>query len=327
MEISEELKKCFPAVQENVILKDYSTFRIGGPAKYFFSPTNKIELKSAIEKAIELGIDWKILGGGSNTLIDSNGFDGLVILLKNNPAKEDFNFTKQADGSCRAEVIACWPLFFLISQSVENDLSGMEWAIGIPGTIGGAINGNAGAYNQEIAEQVEGVEALQIKNDFVAERYFTKEDCKFGYRDSIFKNDPSLIILSAKIGLKQGDPQKIKERIKENMEKRNAKQPRGFSVGSVFKNYTGSVSEEISDQYPQIRIFMEKGSISAGYLIEQCGLKGVNVGGAMISNEHANFIINHNNASSGDVLALIDLIKKEVRNKFGLELREEIKIF
>jgi UDP-N-acetylmuramate dehydrogenase len=327
MEIFEELKNYLPAIKESVVLKDYSTFRIGGPAKYFFNPENKAELKLAIEKSVELGIDWKILGGGSNTLIDSNGFDGLVILLKNNPKKEDFNFIKQVDGSCCAEVTACWPLFFLINQSVENNLSGMEWAIGIPGTIGGAINGNAGAYNQAIADQVEGVEALQIKNDFVAEKYFTKEDCKFGYRDSVFKKNPDLIILSAKIGLKQGDPQKIKEKIKENIEKRNAKQPQGFSVGSVFKNYTGAVNEEVLNQYPQIKVFMEKGSIPAGYLIEECGLKGVNAGGAIIANEHANFIINSNSASSGDVLALIDLIKKEVRNKFRLELQEEIKIF
>lgn len=327
MKILEELRKCIPEVKENIELKDYSTFKIGGKAKYFLISKNKKELKLAIEKAIELGINWKILGGGSNTLINSNGFDGLVIVFKNSAVKADFVPIKLDEENYYIETRGDWPLFFLVNESAENNLSGVEWAVGIPGTVGGAINGNAGAFNQSIGDSIEEVEALEIKNDFVFEKYFTKNDCDFSYRNSIFKKNNNLIILSAKIKLEKSDTKKIKEKIKENIERRSSKQPKGFSVGSIFKNYIGVVDEEIINQYPEIKTFQEKGSISAGYLIEECGLKGVSVGGATISSEHANFIINNGNASSDDVWALIDLIKKQVKNKFKINLEEEIIIF
>jgi UDP-N-acetylmuramate dehydrogenase len=327
MEIFDELKKYLPGVKQDVSLREYSTFRIGGLAKYLFVPKNKAELKMAIEKAIELGIEWRILGGGSNTLISSSGFNGLAIIFKSNGAKADFKPIKLDDNNYYVETMASCPLFFLVSEASENNLSGMEWAIGIPGTIAGAINGNAGAFNYSIGEQIDGVEVLEIKNDFVTERYFTLEDCEFGYRDSIFKSNPNLIIVSVKIRLKEDKQEKIKERMKENIAKRSGKQPQGFSIGSIFKNYTGVVEKEIIDTHEQIKVFAEKGAIPAGYLIEQCGLKGTNVGEAVVSNEHANFIVNSGNATSEEVLALICQIKTEVKNKFKIDLEEEIKIF
>lgn len=327
MEIFDELKKYLPGVKQDVSLREYSTFRIGGLAKYFFVPENKAELKMAIEKAIELGIEWRILGGGSNTLIGSSGFSGLAIIFKSNGSKPDFKPVRLDDGNYYVEAMANWPLFFLANMASETNLSGMEWSVGIPGTIAGAINGNAGAFNYSIGEQIEGVEVLEIKNDFVTERYFAPEDCEFGYRSSIFKNNPNLIIVSAKIRLKEDEQEKIKERIRENIGKRSGKQPQGFSIGSIFKNYTGTVEQEITAEYPQIKIFAEKGAVPAGYLIEQCGLKGANVGEAIVSSEHANFIVNAGNATSEEVLALICMIKTEVKNKFKINLEEEIKIF
>jgi UDP-N-acetylmuramate dehydrogenase len=322
----EELKNVLPEIKENISLKDYSTFRIGGMAKYFLIAKNKEELKIAIKKARELKIPFKLLGAGSNTLIDSNGFDGLVIVFKSAPKSEDFIIQTEND-FCVVQVEAPWPLFFLVKEAERNSLTGLEWAVMIPGTLGGAINGNAGAFGQSMGEQVVEVEVLEINNDSIQEKVLQNQDCDFRYRFSVFKNNPNLLILSAKIKLKKGDEKAIKEQIKENLAHRQGKHPKGFSVGSIFKNYAGEISEAILNEYPDLKNMLSKGQVPAGYLIDQCGLKGKTIGGAKVSDEHANFIINNNNASSDDVLMLIDLIKKEVQNKFGIVLEEEIKKF
>jgi len=322
----EELKNVLPEIKENISLKDYSTFRIGGIAKYFLIAKNKEELKIAIKKAKELKIPFKLLGAGSNTLIDSNGFDGLVIVFKSAPKSEDFIIQTEND-FCVVQVEASWPLFFLVSEAEKNSLTGLEWAVMIPGTLGGAINGNAGAFGQSIGEQVIEVEVLEINDDSIQEKVLQNQDCDFRYRFSVFKNNPNFLILSAKIKLKKGDGEAIKEQVKENLAHRQGKHPKGFSVGSIFKNYTGEISEAILNEYSDLKNMLSKGQVPAGYLIDQCGLKGKTIGGAKVSDEHANFIINNNNASSDDVLMLIDLIKKEVQNKFGIVLEEEIKKF
>lgn len=324
--IFKELQTFLPGIKENVELKDYSTFKIGGPAKYFFKPGNEIELKIAIQKALDLKIKFKILGGGSNTLIGSQGLDGLAIIFKNKPPIEDF-LPVQINNEYFVEAPADWPLFFLVEQAGISGLSGMEWAIGIPGTIGGAVNGNAGAFGVSIGDSIDGVQVLEIKNNFVSERFFAFEDCGFGYRGSVFKNNPDLIILSARIRLLKGDAEKIKEQIEINFSKRKDKQPKGFSIGSIFKNYEGEVLADILNTHVGLKEFLIKGAIPAGYLIEQCGLKGRSIGGARVSDEHANFIINAGNATSEDVLELIALIKSEVKEKFKIILQEEIKIF
>ncbi|MFA5086800.1 MAG: UDP-N-acetylmuramate dehydrogenase [Candidatus Paceibacterota bacterium] len=322
----EELKKALPGIKENVELKDYSTFRIGGPAKYFFKAENEIELKIAAQKALDLKINFKILGGGSNTLISSQGFGGLAIIFKNKPRVEDF-LPVQINNEYFVEAPADWPLFFLVEQAAISGLSGMEWAIGIPGTIGGAVNGNAGAFGVSIGDSIDGVQVLEIKNNFISERFFTSEDCGFGYRSSVFKNNPDLIILSARIKLMRGDAEKIKEQIENNISKRKDKQPKGFSIGSIFKNFKGEVPADALNSHAELKEFLIKGAIPAGYLIEQCGLKGQSIGGARVSEEHANFIINTGDATSEDVLSLIALVKNQVEAKFQIVLQEEIKIF
>lgn len=322
----EELKNVLPGIKENVSLKDYSTFRIGGMAKYFLIVKNKEELKITIKKALELKIPFKLLGAGSNTLIDSNGFDGLVIVFKSAPKPEDF-IIQTEDDFCIVQVEAPWPLFFLVQEAERNSLTGLEWAVMIPGTLGGAINGNAGAFGQSIGEQVIEVEALEINDNSIQEKVLQNQDCDFKYRFSVFKNNPNFLILSAKIRLKKGEGEIIRKQVMENLAHRQGKHPKGFSVGSIFKNYTGEISEAILNQYPDLKNMLSKGQVPAGYLIDQCGLKGKTIGGAKLSDEHANFIINDNNATSEDVLNLIVLIKKEVEEKFGIILEEEIKKF
>jgi UDP-N-acetylmuramate dehydrogenase len=326
MEIYQQLKNEFPRLETDVSLKDYSTFRIGGPAKYFLRTSDKNELKNIIARAAELNIPFRVLGGGSNTLIDENGFDGLVLVYGvKDVSKEKTIMEKKEnpDGFYMITVNAATPLFFLINQL--NDFTGLEWAAGIPGTIGGAINGNAGAMGESISDIVEAVEALDVSAGNVEEKEIKKKGCLFGYRSSFFKDNPEIIIVSAVLKMAKGDREEIKKRIAENIGKRTGKQPKGFSIGSIFKNYEGYVDEETEKSFPDLKIFREKGIISAGFLIEKCGLKGKIIGGAKISEEHGNFIINFDNARSEDVIGLINLIKKSVKEKFSIDLKEEIK--
>ncbi|KUK49814.1 MAG: UDP-N-acetylenolpyruvoylglucosamine reductase [Parcubacteria bacterium 33_209] len=283
-------------LKENVLLSKYSTFRIGGPAKYLIEVSDPKELERAIEKALELDLRFLVIGGGSNILFSSKGYDGMVIVFNlGNKFLIDDNLI---------EVNASMPLNYLVNKL--DSYTGLEWAVGIPGTLAGAINGNAGAFGGEMSDLIKKVKALEVKDRKIIERDFSKEDCNFGYRNSIFKNNPNLIITSAILELKKGNTEEIKDKIRNNLSKRILKQPKGFSIGSIFKN---------GDNF------------SAGELIEKAGLKGMQIGGAKISEDHANFIINLGDATSDDVLALIKIIKKAVEEKFSIKLEEEIKIF
>ena len=321
--VFEDLKNEFPRLEEDVMLKDYTTFRIGGPAKYFLRTSDKKELKKVIERAIKENINFLVIGGGSNTLFSSKGFDGLVIVYKVENIKERPLIEKIGDDYFKVD--ATIPLSSLIMEM--RSFSGLEWGVGIPGTLGGAINGNAGAIGESIADSVESVDVLEIKNGEVLEKTFNKKECCFGYRTSIFKNNQELLIVSVELKLSKGEENEIQERIKSNLEIRKAKQPKGFSVGSVFKNYNGKISDLIVSGYPELKSFNEKGIIPAGLLISLSGLKGKKIGDAKISEEHANFIINLGNATSDDVMSLINLIKKTVKENFSIDLEEEIKIF
>ena len=283
-------------LKENVLLSEYSTFRIGGIARYLIEVDNAEDLKKVIQKALELNLQFIVIGGGSNILFSSKGYNGLVIVFKSN---NTFSINDNL-----IEVDASVSLNYLINKL--NNYTGLEWAVGIPGTVAGAINGNAGAFGGEMSELIKQVKVLEIKDNQIIEKDFSKEDCKFSYRNSIFKNNPNLIIASAILELKKDSEENVKQKIKNNLSKRMSKQPKGFSIGSIFKN-----GEDFS----------------AGELIEKAGLKGLQIGDAKISDEHANFIINLGKATSDDVLELIKIVKKEVKEKFSIDLEEEIKIF
>ena len=297
--IIEELRNEFPLIKEEISLKEYTTFRIGGNAKYLLKVSDIKELKRIVEKANKFKIPFLVIGGGSNILFSSKGYDGLIIVYKQNKVIDPI-----INKNNLIDVCANIPLSALISKL--KGLSGLEWAVGIPGTLAGAINGNAGAFGESISDSIESVNVLELKdNDFIEKKY-NKNDCQFSYRNSVFKDNQNLIIVSAIIKMSDDATEEIETRIKDNLSKRNLKQPKGFSAGSVFKNGDG---------------------FSAGALIEKAGLKGLQIGDAKVSEDHANFIINLGNASSEDVINLINIIKKEVKEKFLIELEEEIKIF
>lgn len=289
-------------IKQNEPLANHCTYRIGGPARVLFSAANEREIVAGIEIAKENRFKIMILGGGSNILFSDRGFDGLVLKLAN-------NFIKIAEEKeDRAVVLAGAgaPLAALVKFALDNSLAGMEWAAGIPGTAGGAIRGNAGAFGREIGASVLRVRALEISGKSVVPAIVGKEDCAFGYRESVFKRNKNLVITAAKFVLEKGNANEIADKIKECAEKKRISQPLDFpSAGSVFKNPEGFFAAKI---------------------IEDCGLKGRSAGGAQISEKHANFIVNRGNAKADDVLALIAQIKAAAKEKFAVDLKEEIEI-
>ena len=282
-------------MSKNILLAPYTTFKIGGTAKYFCEARSKEGIIVAITMAKKENLPFFILGNGSNILISDAGFDGLIIKVKSASSRTKIKSNK-------IYIDSGVLLAKLASESIKAGLSGLEWTIGIPGTVGGAVRGNAGAFGASMSDIVREVKVLNIGTSQV--QILNNKDCKFGYRDSIFKHDKNLIILSVELKLKKGDREKSEKLIKEYLKQRKQKQPLEYpSVGCIFKN-------------PK--------DFSAGYLIEQCGLKGKKIGEAMISEKHANFIVNAGGAKAEDVVKLINLCKEKVKEKFGVELKEEI---
>jgi UDP-N-acetylmuramate dehydrogenase len=315
-----DIKKDLPGVKENVLLKNFTTFRIGGKAKYFFLAKSKEDLIKAILLAKKFNLPFFILGGGSNLLVSDKGYNGIVIRFQ----ISNFRFQKN-----KIIAGAGTPLAILVSEATKNSLTGLEWAAGIPGTVGGAIWGNAGAFGKSMADVVKEVEVLDTKD--LRFKIYDFKKCKFGYRDSIFKHKKNLIILSAVLRLKKGKGKEIERKIRENLNYRKQTQPLNFpSAGSVFKNvkftnlhkFTSNITNkkirEICGRFEDIR------EIPAGWLIEKCGLKGKMIGKAKISEKHANFIVNLGGAKAKDVKKLIDFTKKKVKKIFGITLEEEI---
>ncbi|HUW24301.1 MAG TPA: UDP-N-acetylmuramate dehydrogenase [Patescibacteria group bacterium] len=283
-------------------LASHTTFKIGGLADLFLVAETEEDLIKAVKVAREAGVVYLILGGGSNLLVGDKGFRGIVIKIRNSILRQSSGqeFKVQSlNGKYLVTVEAGVPISVLLNELVKNSVAGLEFMAGIPGTIGGAIRGNGGAWQQNIGDKVLRVKVLFLDGKI---SWLTKDECQFDYRTSRFKRGGGEIVLTAEFELSRGEPEEIKKKIQENLEKRSA-QPKEPSAGSVFVN-----------PKPQ----------SAGEMIEQCGLKGAQIGGAKISEKHANFIVNVGQAKAADVVALMDLARAKVKEKFGVDLKEEI---
>jgi len=278
--------------QRNILLKNHTTFKIGGRAKYFFTAKNKTGLIKAVTEAKKLNLPFFVLGGGSNLLVSDKGYPSLVIQTKNQKIKVKNNVILAEAGVSLSR---------LVGLAFKNSLTSLAWAAGIPGTVGGAIFGNAGAFGESMKDIIKEVEVFDAKKNKL--RKLKNKNCQFSYRSSIFKKNPNLIILACHVILGAGDRQEIKQKMQEHLNYRYERHPKEPSAGSIFKNPKGSSARE---------------------LIDICGLKGKKIGGAQISKIHSNFIVNFNKASSQDALKLINLIKKEVNKKFKIKLKEEI---
>lgn len=302
----------------NILLSQYSSYKIGGPARFFSAPGSVDSLINAVKLARKDGLQIFILGGGTNLVISDKGFDGLVI-------RPSFAAMKTMSPAILAE--AGVSVSDLLNFAADKGLSGLEWAGGLPGTLGGAIRGNAGAFGGEIKDSIAEVTSLDIsgREPKVVKR--TNAECKFGYRNSIFKaRDGKEIILSAVLDFAKGDKKQIREAIEEKISYRKSRHPMEYpNVGSIFKNIDVKL-------VPKTHLTKLKGVIKSdpfpvvptAYIISEAGLKGVSFGGAMISPKHPNFIVNTLAATASDVKALKNLIKGTVKEKYDILLEEEV---
>ena len=309
-----ELKK-FGKVKTNEPMSKYATYKIGGPAKYFVEVTemqNFVDLLKFLEGE---GQEYFVLGGGSNILVSDEGYDGVVIKVKVCEMKVEGNLLTASAGCTTVDVAR---------KSIEFGLTGFEWGVGIPGTIGGAVRGNAGAMGGEMKDSVKEVEIYQ-DGEVVA---ITNEECGFGYRDSRFKISNE-VVLKVVLELEKGEVKEAMKQAIKNIQQRNLTQPQGFpSSGCTFKNYEIN-SEEEKEELKKSGVpqeFLDKNLIPVGWLVESLGIKGLKSGNAQISEKHCNFIINLGGATASDILILIEKIKAGVYDKYSINIEEEIKI-
>ncbi len=279
-------------IKQNEGLAKYSTFKIGGEARYAIFPENKNALVFAVAACREFDIPCRVIGCGSNVLFDDGGFSGAVIFTK------WVNKTEVSENIIRSE--CGLPLSALSTIAKNASLSGLEFAFGIPGSVGGAVYMNAGAYGGEIKDTLAEVEYFDTETETLCRA--PAAELALGYRESIFQHKPYLL-LSATFALHRGDRAEIEAKMAFNMAARRDKQPLEYpSAGSAFRRPVGHF---------------------AAKLIDDAGLRGLSCGDAQVSEKHAGFIINRGSATSGDVLELCRIIKEEVAGRYGVSLETE----
>lgn len=275
-------------------MKKHTTFRVGGPADYFVTPADERELAEVVGLCSRTQTPYYIIGNGSNLLVGDQGYRGVVIQIfkeMNRILRDGDTITAQA--GCGLAQIA--------NAALEASLTGFEFAAGIPGTLGGAVVMNAGAYGGEMKDVLESVKVLTKEGEILT---LAKEELELGYRTSVIPKK-GYIVLEAAIRLQAGEKEAIRARMEELREKRTSKQPLEYpSAGSTFKRPEGYF---------------------AGKLIQDAGLKGFTVGGAQVSEKHSGFVINTGDATAADVLALIEQVREKVKEETGVTMEPEVK--
>jgi len=314
-DITPQLKQIFgERLKEHEPMSKHTNFRIGGPARWFAEVKTVDELQAAIALCDQQKVKWFVMGGGSNTLCNDAGFEGVVLQM----AMREFKIegtTVRAQAGVLSVALA--------RATAEAGLGGFEWAIGLPGTIGGAVRGNAGCYGGEMKNVVKSVQVLRDGN--IVE--VLNADLKFDYRESVLKHS-SDIVLAAELDLKPGDRDALLAIEQEILNKRKTSQPLyAGSAGCIFKNCDVGTDDEMQRIAHDADIpaeMVQRRRLGAGWIIDNLDLKGKKIGGAMISPEHGNFVINTGNATASDVVQLIALAKMHARDRFGIQLQEEV---
>ncbi|MBI4992375.1 MAG: UDP-N-acetylmuramate dehydrogenase [Candidatus Harrisonbacteria bacterium] len=300
-------------IKRNISIVGLSTFKIGNKAKYFCEVRNDSELLEVINWGKKLKVPYQIIAGGSNVVFPDTNLSCLLIRIKSNKIKAESNKIIADAGVELAKVI---------NLAVKNGLSGLETLSGIPGTLGGAIVGNAGAYGHSISEVVNGVEILDDSKTC----WLKNKKCEFGYRESILKQKP-YVVLRAVLKFKKGNAQELKKISQDIIQTRLKKYKPGLRCpGSFFKNV---LVKDISKK-PLALIDKNKiieGKIPAGYLLEQVGAKGMRCGGIEIADFHGNLFVNNGNATAADVKKMAKILKDRVKKRFGINLEEEVRYF
>lgn len=292
----QELNRRAPQLElrEYEPMSRHTTFRIGGPARLMALPKNRQEAVTAVRAARELGISPFFLGNGSDLLVSDGGFSGFIIKTTGLDQTREVNRRLQAESGI--------PLARLAMAALGRGLTGLEFAHGIPGTLGGGVTMNAGAYGGELVQVLTSVTFLNEDGQVIT---LPAEECALTYRHSLFSDHPEWLILEAEFELPQGDAAAIKSKMDELAQKRRSKQPLDLpSAGSTFKRPEGYF---------------------AAALIEQCGLKGLTVGDAQVSEKHAGFVVNRGSATAGDVRRLMEQVQSTVLRETGVTLEPEVK--
>jgi UDP-N-acetylmuramate dehydrogenase len=311
----ETLLKHIPGMQEHVLLKEFTNYKLGGPADYFFVAKTKEDVTRALQAARAEHIPVFVLGGGTNLLVADEGFRGLVVHVAIDGIQMHGDTVMAGAGT---------NMQTLVNTAIENELAGLEWAGGLPGLFGGAIRGNAGAFGGEIKDNIVSVEAL---DEHLELKIFSNKECDFSYRNSAFKKR-GLVILSATLQLQKGNRKVLEATANDHRQFRKDRHPLEYgNAGSVFKNvpfdsFSPEWQEKLrghikTDPFPVI---------PTAVLLSQLELKGTKIGGAEVSEKHPNFLVNKEQATAADVVKLMDLVREEVRGAYGVELEPEVQL-
>lgn len=318
-------------------------YKIGGTAKQYIECKNKEDIIEAIKFIKENNIEKVfVCGQGSNLIFTDDYFDGAVIKIVSphpNPLPQGEGNQKElplllGDGGGEVEAFAGTILDDVIKFAFFNNLVGLEWAGGLPGTVGAAVRGNVGAYGGEVKDSLVSAEVLDYSGDEPIIKTLTNEDLQFSYRESLIKKNKKMIVVSAKFGLKKTNSEELenaKNIYQKNIQTRKDRHPLEYpNCGSVFKNIRDKDKvEKVLEVYPELSENVEKkwyGKIAVASVIEKLGLKGFRVGDAQVSEKHALFIVNLDHAKSKDVLQIINTIQNKFQEKFGFKLEIEVEI-
>ncbi len=299
--------------RKNVRLAPFSTFKIGGWAEYFYEAKTPDDLVRAVQEARKLKLPFKIFAGGSNVVFPDEKLKGLLIRFKGGKIKVKENTFIADAGVNLADVI---------KRSISSGLKGLETLSGIPGTLGGAVVGNAGAYGHSISETMRRVEIWDGKR----RRWLKNSECKFTYRESVLKHR-SYLVLRVELNLRKGDKDRLKKISKDIIKVREKKYKPGLKCpGSFFKNV---LVKDISKKSLRLidRIKIIEGKIPTGYLLEEAGARGMRLGGIRVADFHGNLLMNTGKGKAKNAKKLAQILKGKVRKKFGIKLEEEVRYF
>lgn len=293
----EEKLRIYADVEVDTPLSKHTTYRIGGTCKYFIYPKSTLGLIRILEILKEENVPVKVFGKGSNLLCSDDDYDGVIICL--DKYFSDFYF--EEDGTCMVQAGAS--IILVANEAMKHAFTGLEFASGIPGTVGGALFMNAGAYKSDMSQITK--EVYVLKDGTI--QTMKVEDLDYSYRHSIFQSHPEWILLGCKLKLESGDQKAIRDVMDSRRKRRMESQPLNKPcAGSVFRNPEGH---------------------QAWQLVESIGMRGKRVGGAMVSEKHANFIVNEDHASAMDVVTLIETIQKEIKERYQLDMITEVERF
>lgn len=302
------------AVRHDVPLAPFTSFRIGGAARFFTIAGSLDQLRQSLRFARRKGLPFCILGGGSNLLVSDKGFDGVVIRMQ----LEEMTVSGE-----RIEAQAGLDLMQLIRRSAVLGLSGMESLAGIPGSVGGAVRGNAGAYGSCLGDVAERVTVLDTRSLELLS--LGTGECDFKYRNSRFKRDHELVVVSVLLSLSRRDPVEVGRKMEATVQKREARQLQcDLSAGSFFMNPVVTDPALIRRFEKDQGVHCRECRIPAGWLIDQAGLRSTRVGGAMVNPKHANYLVNTGDASAEEMVRLAALVKQRVLDELGVRLQEEV---